>query len=1156
MLHFKSLRLSGFKSFIDKTDLEIGNGLTGIVGPNGCGKSNLVEALRWTMGESSAKKMRGGGMEDVIFAGTEKRPARNFAEVTLTLDNASRSAPAQYNNLENIEISRKIVRDQGSAYRINGRPARARDVQLLFADTLSGANSPALVSQGKVASIINAKPLQRRMILEESAGITGLYARRHEAELRLKQAEQNLTRIEDTTGSMETRLNALKRQARQANRYKQLSQEIRLLDQLVAYLEWKAGEEQLIEYRKEFDVFETSVADQIATVTQLNKTYLTQTEDIPKLREAEAKLSATLQKYKLELQRLEDRAEQRTNALEEAQQQKEQLAQNIEHSSEELAEYKSSFERISQEQEKIEKENTQNISIIEKRQEALDKTEEEVKSLEEKYNATMADFAAREERQKSLYKQIEDSKLRLERLNERILQQKNRISDLEDQKSEFENAEEKQKLFETLTTKINEITDKILTAEQKEKDTSEQLKALNEEKQIISIKKSKLESEISALKKFIEAFSEDDQNAVLNDITAESGFEAALSRALGDSLQASLDEEASKSYWKSVKIQTSELPEGIKSLENYVKAPKALGVSLSQIGVVSDFEEGQKLLNSLKQGQSLVSKDGYYWRWDGYCIKAEAQDKQSSFLKQKNRLGDLEKDLPALEKETLNLNEKISKKESSLADFKEDQRELQTKRDDLEQQKQQLDKEISAIEIHQENWKKDIKVATETLEDLQNDHAQVTANITEQEQLLVSLKSVMNDDNQPDIESLKRDLDDKRIEHQNNISSLERIQQQQNSRKARARALADERITLQNRIIRGEEHLNKQKQRAEENDQKLKELIENPLEDDNNKEAYLSKITELETERNELADKLSIKEQESGDTARALKEAESALGSSRENRARIQALFESAHQTQKNIVSRIQERFETAPERLMDGIKEVEDYTPETLEQKREKRQELLRQRESIGPVNLQAEQEATELEGDLGGLLHEKNDLIEAVDELRGGIRKLNVEARERLNSAFEHVNAHFQNLFKRLFTGGNAHLSLVDSDDPLEAGLEIFAQPPGKALQALSLMSGGEQTMASIALIFAMFLTNPAPICVLDEIDAPLDDANVDKVCDLLEEISETTKTRFLVVTHHRLTMARMDRIYGVTMAERGISQLISLDMQQSFSFLEEAA
>jgi chromosome segregation protein len=363
-------------------------------------------------------------------------------------------------------------------------------------------------------------------------------------------------------------------------------------------------------------------------------------------------------------------------------------------------------------------------------------------------------------------------------------------------------------------------------------------------------------------------------------------------------------------------------------------------------------------------------------------------------------------------------------------------------------------------------------------------------------------------------------------------------------------------VTIQNRIIRSEEQYQRHTLRLKELEQKRDGLGVSAAPNGQIQDNFLSKITEIEQKRQILSDEIVTRETEAGETARALKEAENSLSTSRENRARIQALYGASQETQSKTIRLIQEKFDMTPEDLINALPRIDDFSEDMLEQKRHQRQQLFQQREALGPVNLQAETEADELEKQLSNLLNEKNDLIAAVEELRAGIKELNTEARLRLNNTFTRVNAHFQNLFKRLFVGGAAHLALIESDDPLEAGLEIFAQPPGKTLQALSLMSGGEQTMTSIALIFAMFLTNPAPICVLDEIDAPLDDANVDKVCDLLEEIAETTKTRFLIVTHHRLTMARMDRIYGVTMAEKGVSQLISLDMQQRFSFLEEAA
>ncbi|MCB9963849.1 MAG: chromosome segregation protein SMC [Rhodospirillales bacterium] len=1157
MLHFKSLRLSGFKSFVEKTDLDIGSGLTGIVGPNGCGKSNLVEALRWTMGESSAKKMRGDGMEDVIFAGTEKRPSRNFAEVILTLDNTARTAPAAYNNSEEIHISRKIVRDQGSAYRINGRPARARDVQLLFADTLSGANSPALVSQGKVASIINAKPLQRRLILEESAGISGLYARRHEAEQRLKQAEQNLLRIEDTTGGMETRLNTLKRQARQAARYKNLSQDIRILDLLIAYLEWKAGEDQMISYKRDFQTYETAVAEQMTTVGQLNKTYLTQTQDVPKLREEESRISASLQKHRLDLQRIEDQEERRRQDLKVTTQQQEQTTNDLRHTEKELVEHKDSLIRTDSEQKRIIEEDKNSDAALEDRRKHLEISTTDVREKEEAYNQAMAGAATRNEQKKNLTRQVEQEEQRLKRLEERLASQMTRQKTLEEEMGKFSSLQEDTHRLETLIEQLNTLTQDL----QKEEDTKAQLEEQQQEvkaaAQETALSKSRLDSEIKTLEGFIESFSDEGSAPVLNTLSTTPGFEAALSRALGDSLQASLDD-SSLSYWKNNNLpETLSLPDQIQCLKDVVKAPEVLHAALSQIGVVEDEPAGHRLHSQLKQGQSLVSREGHYWRWDGFCIKADAPDKQSIFLKQKNRLAELKGQCPAIEEKTTRFEKELSDVAERLQTCKQTLAAKTQDRRTREAERQKLDKDLSLRTARQESLVKEIDALKVTLQDMREEESQVRAALERARQNLAPLSDETSTaEEESALQKLKELLQEARLTHQENISAQERLKQQQNARKARLHALADEKITLQNRIIRGEEHLKNLSKRQTDIAKKLEDLRRPPQDNLPDKDSFLSRIQTLETDRQKVADDLAVKESEAAETARALKEAETALSEARENRARVQALYGAAQDTQNHLVDTIRETFELNPTELLGQIPQVENYTAASLSEKRSARQQLLRDREALGAVNLQAEMEAETLERELGGLLHEKNDLISAIEELRGGIRKLNSEARERLNAAFGHVNAHFQNLFKRLFVGGNAHLSLIESDDPLEAGVEIFAQPPGKALQALSLMSGGEQTMASIALIFAMFLTNPAPICVLDEIDAPLDDANVDKVCDLIEEISETTKTRFLVVTHHRLTMARMHRIYGVTMAEKGVSQLVSLDMQQRFAFLEEAA
>lgn len=1156
MIHFTRLRISGFKSFVEKTELEIGTGLTGIVGPNGCGKSNLVEALRWAMGESSAKKMRGDGMEDVIFAGTEKRPARNFAEVSIMLDNRSRSAPSTYNAHEEIEVIRKITRDMGSSYKINGRPARARDVQLLFADSMSGANSPSIVSQGKVASIINAKPLERRMILEESAGISGLHARRHEAELRLKQAEQNLQRLEDMTGTMDSRLQSLKRQARQAMKYKNLNAEIRSLEQLISYLEWRTSVEKRVALESEFKTYDSDVADHMAAVAQLNKTYLTQTQDLPKLREAEARAAAALQTNKVTLQRMEEQEQAAQHALSDNKAQLVQIEADLAHSSTSLHEHETTLARMDEEQVKIQKDEQQNVDVIAARTAALETLEQSVSSLEQRYNTMMADTAAAQARKETFRQQIKDDTIRLERLEQRKKDQSQRLTQLRNTAAEAGGIEDIKAQLASVQLHLNTCEAHATSFAAEFVTLENTINQLREERRQKEISISKIKNEIKTLKEFIETFSEDGGTPVIEAIQADPGFETALSRALGDTLQASLDPDAPV-YWQNFdRTDLPALPDGFRAMSNVVKAPKALANALSQIGLAETYEEGQAQFSTLKPGQALVSKDGAYWRWDGLCMKAEAADRQALFLKQKNTLRDLEASLPPEEETYETLKTSFETQQQNLQQLKDRQAENATRLRDNDKARQSLEKDLSAREAREESLKRELAALETTLRELQQDIETISAHKEAQTEQLKLLEDSAGTQREEALQELKEQLQQARQELQLEISTLDRAQQQQNSRKARLRAIADERITLQNRIIKGREHLKSLQERKTKTHEKLQELQDKPVDLSKDREALFSKISELEHARTLAADTLTAQESDSTQTAKALKTAENALSDAREHRARAQALVGAAQEQCAQAEQHIQEKFECTPSHLAQQVPDPDSITADRLDPSKEKRQSLLRERESLGPVNLQAEIEATELEKEMGGLLHEKNDLVAAIDELRGGIRELNNEARERLAAAFELVNGHFRGLFVRLFGGGQAHLSLVESDDPLLAGLEIFAQPPGKALQALSLMSGGEQTMASIALIFAMFLTNPAPICVLDEIDAPLDDANVDRVCDLLDEMAETTKTRFLVVTHHRLTMARMDRIYGVTMAEKGISQLVSLDMQQSFGFLEEAA
>lgn len=1158
MIQFTKLRLNGFKSFVDRTELEIGPGLNGIVGPNGCGKSNLVEALRWVMGESSAKRMRGGGMEDVIFAGTDKRSSRNFAEVSLLLDNSSRQAPSQYNGSDEIEVVRKIEKDRGSGYKINGRNARARDVQMLFADTVTGSNSPSLVSQGHVTRMINAKPQDRRLILEESAGIAGLYARRHEAELRLKAADGNLVRVEDILGSMEGRLNNLKRQARQASKYKNISAQIRQLEIVITYLEWFALNEKKNDIKKSFADAESIVADKLTTVTQLTKTQNTQVEDLPPLRKQEAEIAAKLQKYKLEFQRLEEELTRYKNDLQDTKTQMHQNRVDLQHEEQTRDETTSLLERIEVEYAALTEEEKSSDHDRDVKKENRDRLRIKVVELEERLNALRETAAENRARENALRGQIERNESRLKTLQGRLEQAQEESAKLV---IDDKNLEE----IDALNQKVIEYEETLNMLQEKTDPAREVINAAEER---INIKRkaqsdaekalAEISTEISTLEAFFSSTDSDDFTSVLDSIVTQPGFEKALSRALGDTLMASVEDDAPFRWTGNAQSKDlPALPGGVESLLPHIDAPDVLSACLSQIGYVANYEDGEGKASELKCGQSIVSADGNYWRWDGYFVQSDAADRHSIHLEQKNNLIKLtarrdefiktvnmaQSDFEAAKSEYdqakdvyQTVLQDIKNAEAKIKELRPALQKIKDKNIRIESEKKRYEDQIIVIN-------EDIDSATEALE---NDRASYN-----------TLLDSRNDEEQGDdvIDDVKLQLDNMKEDHQNAVRDFDLLSQEQRTRSARMQAIADERISLRNRSIRAVERLKKLSERQEQLEERLKELQSTPLAAPDSDNHMLNKIASLEEERDQAAERLAACEEDVATTARALKEAERILGDAREERARAQAMYASVKEQLSTMEAEIEAAFEMKPSALAShSTIDMVKYQVTDLPKLKAEKDKLTRDRDMIGSVNLCAEEEANALEAELTTLLHERNDLIQAIEELRGGINKINKEARERLRIAFEHVNAHFQRLFMRLFAGGKAHLELIDSDDPLGAGLEIFAQPPGKALQSLSLLSGGEQTLASIALIFAMFLTNPSPICVLDEIDAPLDDANVDRVCDLLEEIAERGETRFLVITHHRLSMARMDRLYGVTMAERGVSQLVSVDMQQSFDFIDK--
>jgi chromosome segregation protein len=872
MINFKKIRLKGFKSFVEPTEIVIEQGLTGIVGPNGCGKSNLVEAFRFVMGELSPKQMRGDELDDVIFNGTAERPAWDIAEVTLELDNTLRKAPNLFNDSDKIDVTRRIWRGEGSEYKVNGKDVRLKDVQLLFADAATGARSTSIVSQGRIGAIIVAKPEQRRALLEEAAGITGLHSRRHDAELRLNSTETNLDRVKDILKNQEEQLDLLKKQSRQAQRYKNIQNIIKRARATLFYKKWRGENDNLKDAEKTYKDQNQLVVDQTQKVTKTNIEYEKIQQTLPELREQESKTTAELQRNSLILENQET---------------------------------------------EIHRANTS----------------------------------------------ADEINIRIEQIND----------DLNREQFLLDDADEN----------FKRVKDERVSLEKQQGDLFE----------------GQLESSTTSLA---------NDNPIIDYIDFEDSLEKALASVFGDELMASINKEH-YTYWKKLSNFNEEVkfPAGVIPFSKIIKAPENLKKKLDYIGLVENKENIDVLQNNLSDGQILVSKIGEVWRWDGFISKGLQTKSMKAVMEQ-----------------------------------------LQNRR-------------IKQLSTEEKSWKDIMDTAQKRINELRERQ-----------------------------ESLKADL-------------------------VKVKKIPEE--------IRSEK-------------QKLINLIEQKKK---NQESILSSLLRTEQKANE--------------TNKQLKLEEVRLNELREDKIRKEGIIATLKETLKQINEQVRERLGIAPDELSETANIDPNHSLPSTEDLEKKLDRLIQEQEKLGGVNLLAEQEAKELEDKVNNIKKDHADLTAAIAKLREAINQLNTEGRQRLLAAYGVVNEHFQKLFVKLFGGGKAYLKFTDEKDPLEAGLEVYASPPGKKLQSLSLLSGGEQALTAISLLFAVFLSNPAPICILDEVDAPLDDTNVDRFCTLVDEMSKSSLTKFLVITHHRMTMARVGRLFGVTMPDKGISELVSVDLESAVKFRE---
>ncbi len=1128
-MRIKRLKLTGFKSFVDPSELRIEPGLTGIVGPNGCGKSNLLEAIRWVMGEGSAKSLRGGAMDDVIFAGTEKRPSRDFAEVSILTE---RDASHEERELE---IVRRIERGAGSAYRINGKDVRAKDVSLVFADAATGAHSPALVSQGRIGMVIAAKPVDRRAMLEEAAGISGLHVRRKDAEQKLRATENNLNRLNEILADMENRAGTLRRQARAAERYRKLSTDIRIAEGRMIFARWRDAAAAADKAKAEAQAAEAAVQTAAEAQRAAAAYQSSAVRELGDLRAAAiaARDRANETGHKLAALRTEQDALGRRIADLAAQ--TERLAADRQREGELANDAAEALARLEAEAKALEARITTAQSDLPALAESLAKAEAASRDAEVNLAQALSAQAREQAEARVADAALAAAAARVQRAERDVADLERQIAGLGD------NAP----LLATLEAANTTLQAAQMAATSAEADVTQADAARDAAAQARAQAQAELathqaalaavESEIRALEKAVAQGGTG--NRVLASITAKPGYETALAAALGDDLEAGLDRDGDRS-WAGADIQPGDpaLPKGAEALSTYITAPAQLARRLAQIGVV-DTDDG----SPLAVGQRLVTRDGRLRRWDGYVAQGQGAAAAERLIRM-NRLDALNRDQP------------------TAAQLVEDARRAvttaQEKMEAARQSAEQGRRNLAAAEASARQSARDADQAQQALERLASRTAEmaermarVAAERTEAEaehQSAQGARQALPDGSATahTVSGLQAAAESARLivaQLRADMGSADRAIADDKARLAAARQEAQGWTSRAGEAARRIDEMTKRAKAAEAEALKLAAA---PAELEGKIETLVAESARLSLAATEAITAERAAEAALRDIETRLAEAGEVLATVRETRAGAVARAENQEQRRIEMGRVSGERFECPPP-LLPEVAGFEADTVRHAEAEQSDHDRLVMDRERLGPVNLVAEQELAEIEGDTARSITERDELTEAVSRLRGSIGSLNREGRARLLDAFEKVNGHFQRLFTTLFNGGQAHLALIDSDDPLEAGLEIFAQPPGKKLQSLTLLSGGEQALTAIALIFGLFLTNPAPICVLDEVDAPLDDANIERFCGLLDVMSQETDTRYLIVTHNAVTMSRMHRLFGVTMIERGISKLVSVDL-----------
>jgi chromosome segregation protein len=1130
-MQLRHLRLSGFKSFVEPATLRIEPGLTGVVGPNGCGKSNLLEAIRWVMGETSAKSLRSGGMDDVIFAGTATRLPRDFAEVVL-----GGIGP----DGEELEVVRRIERGAGSAYRINGRDVRAKDVALTFADAATGAHSPALVSQGKIAQVIAARPDERRMMLEEAAGIAGLHVRRRDAESKLRQTEANLARLEDLMAGRDTQIAALRRQARQAERYRALSEELRGAEARVVFARWRDAAAAAEAAKTAAAEAQERVAAAQAAATEAQRVQRAAAEALAQARDELAdrrddasahghRMAALSAQLEAAEQRLADLDRQQARLEEdrgEADRLTRDAAQSLARLEHDMAAGEAALAAREAERPALVRALENAEAAARAAELALARATADNAGVEAEWRVVEAELAqARAQRDR-----VAGEGRRIEGLRAELAARGDGVAAVAQAR---EAAEAAASALILRRAKLEQMQARKAALQALRDETGSALAAARAELVGIEREREALARDRDARAKAAEKRAGGRQ--ALDAVRAEPGYERALAAALGRDARALLGEAGAGEgrFWTGAPVP----PAARDSLAAHVAdCPPELAPRLALVQV-AEADDGR----ALAPGEWLVTRDGALRRWDGFMARGEGAA-EAARLEADNRLRELAARLPQLRdaaaaaqaandaatQELAQLQRDLVAAERAVAEAAESERDALRALDQAEAARERVAARLVEID----------RQAAE----LSEAEAQAAKDVSAAEARRALL---------PDPAAGREALEQARGRNAEARGALQAAMAALAAHD-QALAVARERANAHRADIAGwRARSSDAAKRLAEMARRLEEIAEERAVDAAKPERLLHEIEAGDAVRARIAAELAAAEaavkaaqDAAAEADRQTSAATEALASAREARAGLAARAENEDARRIEMTRISGERFQCPPpllpERFGFPAEAIAAAEAESAEMDR-----LTAARERLGPVNLVAADELARIEAEQGASAAEMAELTEAVHRLRGSIGSLNREGRERLREAFEQVDAHFRRLFMRLFEGGQAHLALVDSDDPLEAGLEIYTQPPGKRLQSLTLLSGGEQALTAIALIFALFLTNPAPICVLDEVDAPLDDANIERFCDLLDTMVGDTDTRYLIVTHNAVTMSRMHRLFGVTMIEKGVSRLVSVDL-----------